>query len=109
MFHSRSIVSVLTGTPLPNVASHALKSRFIPYLNTIEQFASSPFALSSPAHGLQFRKFSAESVAVTLGMSAGSTITAPCALSTAIASSIARFCESFRPPRGVVLPAFAFS
>jgi hypothetical protein len=39
-----------------------------------------------------------------LGMSAGSTITAPCAFSTAIASSITFFCAAFRNPRGVVLP-----
>jgi hypothetical protein len=83
---------------------HALKSRFIPYLNAIEQPASSPFAFPSPPHTFQFRKFSAESGVTMLGMSAGSTITAPCALSTAIASAITFFCASFRNPRGVVLP-----
>ena len=44
----RKSVSVFNGAAGPSDASHALKSRFIPYLNTIEQFASLPRALSAP-------------------------------------------------------------
>ena len=33
MFHSRSSVSDFTGAAAPSDASHALKSRFMPYLN----------------------------------------------------------------------------
>ena len=103
-FHWRSSVSVFTGAFGPSVASHALKSRFIPYLNTIEQSASLPFALSRPLHTFQPRKLSAAAGATTLGMSAGSTISAPCALRTAIASAIARVWPSFSPPRGSFAP-----
>src|SRR2546426_799765 len=37
MFHCRSSVSVFTGADGPSVASHLLKSRFIPYLSATEQ------------------------------------------------------------------------
>ena len=40
-------MSVLTGAAAPSDASHVLKSRFMPYLNTTEQSASLPLALSS--------------------------------------------------------------
>ena len=82
MFHARSSVSVLTGADAPSVLSQALKSRFMPYLNTTEQFASLPFAPSTPEQMPHFRKFLSASCSTMLGMSAGSTITAPCALST---------------------------
>src|SRR6266705_2931758 len=77
-FHCRSSVSVFTGAFGPRVPSQASKSRFMPYLNTTEQAASLPFALSSPLQTLQLRKLSPGSLARTLGMSAGSTTTAPC-------------------------------
>ena len=56
MFHCRSSVSVFTGALAPSDLSHVLKSRFMPYLNAIEQSASRPFAWSSPLHGFQLRK-----------------------------------------------------
>ena len=56
MFHWRSSVSVLTGALSPNVLSHASKSRFMPYLNAIEQSASRPFAWSSPLQTFQLVK-----------------------------------------------------
>jgi hypothetical protein len=48
VFHSRSSVSDATGADGPSDESHALKSRFIPYLNVIEQFSSLPRALAAP-------------------------------------------------------------
>ncbi len=103
-FHWRSSVSVFTGAFGPSVASHALKSRFIPYLKTIEQSASLPFALSRPLHTLQRRKLSAAAGATTLGTSAGSTTSAPCARRTAMASAITRAWSSLSPPRGSFAP-----
>ena len=47
-FQSRCSFSVLTGADGPSDASHALKSRFMPYLKLIEQFASLPLACSAP-------------------------------------------------------------
>src|SRR3974390_1927814 len=104
MFHSRSLGSDLTGALAPSDCSHALKSRFIPYLNAIEQSASRPLDWS-PLHGFQLTKLFDATVSTMLGMSAGSTMTAPCALSAAIASSMTLRCASLRPPRGVVPPA----
>ena len=103
-FHSRSSVSVFTGAAAPSDASHALKSRFMPYLNTTEQSASLPFALSRPPHVDQSRKFFEASVATTLGMSAGSTMTAPCCFRTSMTSAIIFACAGFRPPRGWAAP-----
>ena len=45
MFQIRRSVSVLTGVDAPRLASHLLKSRFMPYLKTIEQSLSRPRAL----------------------------------------------------------------
>ncbi len=73
-FHRRNSASVFTGAAAPSEASHALKSRFMPYLNTTEQSASFPFALSSPPQVDQLRKFDSRSLVITLGMSAGSTM-----------------------------------
>ena len=67
MFNSRSSVSVLTGAEGPRVASHALKSRFMPYFKTMEQSASLPFALFSPEHWPQ----SGEIMIRVLGHDAG--------------------------------------
>ena len=41
-FQARSSSSVFTGAEAPSDASHALKSRFMPYLKTIEQSSSRP-------------------------------------------------------------------
>ena len=111
MFHSRSAVSVLTGALSPSDLSQRLKSRFIPYLNAIEQSASRPLAWSSPPQGFQLRKLFAGTVSTTLGMSAGSTITAPFALSTAMALSITPRCAGPRPPLAFppVRPALVLS
>src|SRR5512140_1744719 len=82
-FHSRSSVSDFTGALAPSDWSQVLKSRFMPYLNAIEQLASRPLAFSRPLHGLQLRKLLLAFVSTTLGMSAGSTIVAPCCFRTA--------------------------
>src|SRR6266508_2595510 len=87
-FHWRSSVSVLTGAEGPSVASHLLKSRLMPYLKLTEQSASFPFASLQPEQRFQDRKLFLRSLSTTLGMSAGSTITAPCCLRTSIASAI---------------------
>ena len=85
--------------------SHALKSRFMPYLNAIEQPASSPFALSEPtAHVPVQEVLGRDPSSMTLGMSAGSTITAPCAFSTAIASSIDLLLRVAQPAARLSLP-----
>jgi hypothetical protein len=47
-FHARSSVSDLTGALSPRLASHALKSRFMPYLKFTVQSASPPFLCSAP-------------------------------------------------------------
>src|SRR5207247_9392038 len=99
MFHWRSPVSVFTGADGPSVCSHLLKSRFMPYLRITEQSASLPFASLTPEHVFHNRKFFCGSLSTMLGMSAGSTMTAPCCLSTATASAIALACASFKPPR----------
>ena len=67
----RKSVSVLTGAAGPSDASQALKSRFIPYLNTIEQLSSLPRALSAPEQVFQVRKLFFASGSTTLGISAG--------------------------------------
>src|SRR5437660_846702 len=87
-FHWRSSVKVLTGAEGPSDASHLLKSRFMPYLNVIEQSASLPFASFQPEQVFQERKLLFASLSTMLGMSAGSTRTAPWCLRTAIASAI---------------------
>ena len=89
-FHSRSAVNDTTGAD-PSEASHLLKSRFMPYFSTTEQSASLPLALSAPEHMPHVMKLFFVSLSTMLGMSAGSTITAPSFLSTAIASSITFF------------------
>ena len=104
MFHCRSSESDLTGALSPNEASQLLKSRFIPYLKATEQSASRPLALSSPLQGLQLVKLRLATVSITLGISAGSTISAPCRLRTAITSSMAARWASVSPPRGAALP-----
>ena len=48
VFQSRSSVSDFTGADGPSDASHLLKSRFMPYLNAIEQSLSPPRALLAP-------------------------------------------------------------
>ena len=83
--------------------SQTLKSRFIPYLKTTEQSSSLPFACSAPEQKSHSRKLFFGSLSTTLGMSAGSTMIAPCCFSTAIASAIAFACSAFRPPRGSVV------
>src|SRR3954466_10772583 len=98
VFHSRSSVNDLSGAAEPSDFSQALKSRFIPYLRTTEQSSSLPLAFVTPEHWPQRRKLFLGSGSTTLGMFAGSTMIAPCALRTAIASSIAFFCSGFRPP-----------
>src|SRR5919204_5389524 len=88
MFHWRSSVSVLTGADGPSVASHLLKSRFIPYFRITEQSASLPLASFTPEQLFHERKLFFGSLSTTLGMSAGSTTTAPCCFRTAIASDM---------------------
>src|SRR5258705_8122358 len=99
-FHSRNSVSDFTGASGPSVASQALKSRFIPYLSTLEQFWSLPFPSPDPEQVFHNTKLLAGSLSTTLGISAGSTITAPCLRRTAIASTIAAVCSAFNPPLG---------
>ena len=85
---SRSSVSVLTGALGPSERSHALKSRFMPYLNTTEQALSLALAPTAPEQMFQVRKFLSGSGSTTLGMSAGSTMTAPSRRRTSMASAI---------------------
>src|SRR5689334_3268565 len=85
----RSSLRDFTGAEGPSDASQLLKSRFIPYFSTTVQFSSEPFPLPAPEHMLHFRKLFAGSGERTLGIFAGSTITAPCAFNTAIASDMA--------------------
>src|SRR5262249_50063475 len=100
----RSSVRVLTGALDPSEASHALNSRFIPYLKTTEQFESLPLRPGAPEQMFQRRKLPAGSGSATLGRSAGSTMTAPSRRRISIASAIAPVWSSVRPPRGVVSP-----
>src|SRR6185369_265527 len=87
VLNSRSSVSDLSGAAAPSDFSHALKSRFMPYLKTIEQSSSLPLPAFAPEQVDQRRKLFFGSLSSTLGMLAGSTMIAPWALSTAIASS----------------------
>ena len=48
-FQFRNSVRVFTGADGPRLASHALKSRFIPYLNATVHWLSLPLACSAPA------------------------------------------------------------
>ena len=91
VFHAISSFSVFTGAAGPSDASHVLKSRFMPYLKTTEQFSSLPRPSFTPEHGFHSMKLFFGSLSTMLGMSAGSTMIAPCCFSTAIASSIAFF------------------
>src|SRR5262245_41528717 len=102
--HWRSSVSDFTGAVGPRLASHLLTSRFMTYLKTTEQPASIPFGPSVPLQTSQRRKFRLTSLSTTLGMSAGSTITAPRSLRTAMASVIAFACSAFSPPRASCKP-----
>src|SRR6185436_1571073 len=96
-FHSLKAVRDATGAELSNDASHALKSRFIPYFNTTEQPLSRPFAFSLPLQIDHWRKLFAASGSRTLGRSDGSTTVAPCFLRIAIASSISAARSAFTP------------
>src|SRR5262245_63316730 len=80
-FHWRNSVRVFTGAVGPRLASHLLKSRFIPYLKTTEQPASMPFAQPVPRHTCQCTEFWFGSWSTMLGLLAGSTTTTPHALS----------------------------
>src|SRR5713226_6060479 len=100
VFQVRSSVSDFTGAEGPSEPSHLLKSRFIPYLNTTEQSASFPFELLAPPQVLQSRRLLAVSLLTTLGISAGSTITAPWRLSISTASAMTLACSALSPPRG---------
>src|ERR1041385_1670431 len=93
MFHWRSSVSDFTGADGPRVASHALKSRFIPYFRTTEQSLSFPLELLTPEHWFHSAKFWSGSGLMMLGMLAGSTISAPCSRRTAMASVMTRDCS----------------
>src|SRR5262252_4252102 len=86
-FHSRSSVSVFTGADGPSKASHRLKSRFIPYLKTEEQFASFPFPPLGPPQTGQDSTFFWGSSSRALGRSAGSTTVAPFALRISVTSA----------------------
>jgi hypothetical protein len=66
--------------------------------------SSFPFALSGPEQTCQSRKFRDGSQSTMLGMSAGSTTVAPCAVNAAIASAITCFCSIGNPPRGFKEP-----
>ena len=70
----------------------------------MEQFALCPFRFSAPLHVFQSRMFRSVSAVTTLGMFAGSTITAPSFFSAAIASAISAVCAALSPPRGVPVP-----
>src|SRR5262245_15831466 len=87
-FHSRSSVSDLTGADGPSVASQWLKSRFIPYLRTIEQFASDPLEFPEPEQMLHWSMFCRKSGSIVLGILAGSITIAPSRLRTSMASDI---------------------
>src|SRR5581483_8831788 len=69
----RSSASDLTGADGPKVASHLLKSRFMPYLNTIEQFSSCPLASLAAEQVFHRIRLSSGVSERTLGISAGST------------------------------------
>src|SRR5438045_3243865 len=84
LFQSRSSVSDLTGAFGPSDASHLLKSRFIPYLKTTEQFSSCPFPSDDPEQVFHNKMLFAGSGSTTLGMFAGSTMTAPSLRRTSI-------------------------
>src|SRR5439155_3716196 len=83
----------------PRDDSHLLKSRFMPYFSTTEQFSSFPLASFAPEHCPRSTKLFFGSLSTTLGISAGSTTTAPCCLSTAIASVMTLAWSAFNPPR----------
>src|SRR6185503_5932884 len=76
-FHSRSAVNDFTGARSPSDASHALKSRFMPYLNTTEQSSSRPLASSGPLHTPHLSQLLAGLVVTIDGISAGSFTVAP--------------------------------
>jgi hypothetical protein len=79
-----------------------LKSRFMPYLKTIEQSLSRPRPCSAPEQTPHFRRLRLSSLSTTLGMSAGSTTTAPCCFKTSMASAMTFAWSGVRPPRGSV-------
>src|SRR5882724_1710430 len=95
---------LLTGALGPSDCSHALKSRFIPYLNVTEQLASVALAPGAPEQSPQATWFCAGSGSITLGISAGSTMTAPSRRSASMASAITLDCSAVRPPRGADSP-----
>src|SRR5229473_7447853 len=96
----RSSVSDFTGAAGPSEASHWLKSRFMPYLSTIEQSSSLPLAFARPEQVFHLSALFCGFAERTLGMSAGSTTTTPRCLRIAIASSITFVWSALRPPRG---------
>src|SRR5215470_15794756 len=83
-----SSVRLLTGALGPSVLNQALKSRFMPYLNTTEQPVSLSLLPCMPEQVFHNSRLLAGSEAMMLGMFAGSTMTAPAPLRTAIASAI---------------------
>jgi hypothetical protein len=97
-FQSRSAASVFTGARFLRDVSHALKSRFMPYLSTTEQSSSPPLASLGPLQMPQASKLSAGRGVTTDGMSAGSTIVAPAERSAAMASFITARSGSVSPP-----------
>src|ERR1700731_3165251 len=79
--------------PLVEVALHAvLQNDGAIGILTLRAFNSSALFHS--------RRLLLESLLTTLGMSDGSTMTAPCCLRTLIASAITLAWAGFRPPRG---------
>src|SRR5688572_26185890 len=100
VLNARRSASVLTGAAGPSDASQSLKSLFMPYHSTDEQFGSLGPLLHPPP---QSRKLFFGSWFTTLGMSA-STMVAPSFFMISIASAIDLACGSFKPPRGSFSP-----
>src|SRR2546430_15500127 len=81
-FQWRSSVSDFTGAAGPRLASHLLKSRFMPYLKTTEHPASAPFGPSVPRQTSQRRKLRVWSFSTTAGISGGLAVDGAPALGT---------------------------
>src|SRR4026207_2169141 len=80
VFQAISSFSVLTGAAGPSDSSHLLKSRFIPYLKSIEQCSSLPRPSLAPEHWFHSTKLFFGSLSTTDGLSAGAVRSAPCVL-----------------------------
>ena len=78
MFHCRSSVNERTGAVGPSDSRKRLKSRFMPYLSTIEQSRSLLRPSSAPEQAFHSKVLLSARDSRTLGILAGSTITAPC-------------------------------